>query len=135
MHAAGRAVLVGAVAVGGALSFACGGNGAGDGATPPAATATGNGAPTRPPTGQTPGSFEQARQSLIARLQDYSATIGALPDDLLAELLAQCDALAQASDDAAGAQEICADIERAARVGDPGLVDRAIDRLGQLQPS
>jgi hypothetical protein len=127
-----RLLLAVALASCAVLAFACGDDGSDDDETP--ATA---GSPQPTATGgsgnETPGSFEEARDDLVARLQDYSATIGSLPDDVLADLLADCEALAAQSDDEDAALEICDEIEQAANTGDPGLVDRAIDGLSELE--
>jgi hypothetical protein len=129
-----RLLLAAVVAFCAALAFACSddeGDANGDG-TP--ATDAGTSRPTTDGSADvTPGSFEEARDDLVARLEDYSATIGSLPDDVLADLLADCEALAQRSGDAESALEICDEIEQAANTGDPGLVDRAIDGLSELE--
>jgi hypothetical protein len=127
-----RLLLIVALVSCAALTLACSDDGSDASETP--ATA---GSPQPTATGgsgnETPGSFEEARDDLVARLEDYSATIGSLPDDVLADLLADCEAVAQQSDDEEAALGICDNIERAASTGDPGLVDRAIDELADLE--
>lgn len=116
-----------------ALAFACGdGNGPpspADEATQPAngeteSTPDGNGGP--------PSLFDEIRDDFAGRLTAIGANIGFVPDDVRADLLDRCHALAEhASEDAV--QRVCSGVERAMDTGDFGLIDLVLEQLEALE--
>jgi hypothetical protein len=133
--------LAGAL-VAAAAALACGGDGDGTGAnaggnggspngTPPAATATSllPGGNTDAPT---PSSLDEARDELTAQLDAIGVNIGAVPDDIRADLLEDCGALTQFADEDE-VEGICRAIEEAIDANDPGQIDRILSRIEDLE--
>ncbi len=103
-----------------AIAAACGGGN--DSPNP-----TGNGA-----TG-TAGPFEAARDALVEDLVNYRVTIGDVPPDVGARLLADCEQL-ETFADTNRVEDICTAIEQAMESADPGLIDRVLTELAELTP-
>ncbi len=102
------------------LAIACGGGN--DSPNPTENGATG-----------TAGPFEAARDALVEDLVNYRVTIGDVPPDVGASLLADCEQLETfaASD---RVEDICTAIEQAMANADPGLIDRVLAELAELTP-
>jgi hypothetical protein len=105
-------------------------NGAGTPAVSGTTTANGE----APEEDGTPTAFENARDSFAARIQAMGPNIGAVPDDIRADLLLQCEALSEYADDGA-VSDICGAVERAIDTGDFGLVDLILIDLDELEES
>ena len=132
------ALLTTLLAIAGALAVACGGDGGGNGNETPDGDATPNaGATSSPPPldgggESTPRSFAEARDRLSGQLQAIGANIGAVPDDIQEQILERCRALAEFADSDA-VEGICQAIDRAIESNDPGLIDRVLDQLAELE--
>jgi len=99
----------------GAIGAACGG---GSGGNTSNATSTAN--------------FEQLRNSLISRLDGVGPNIGAMPDDVLNQILNNCHELEKFVDEG-DINRLCDAIKRARDTNDPGLIDQIVAQLAQLQ--
>ena len=98
-------------------------------ATVPAGTAAVS--PAASPPGDTPTEFESLRDALAERLDNLGANVGAVPDDIRDELVAECEALSAYvnSDDL---RPLCASIAQAIDQDDPGLIDLVVNGLAEL---
>ena len=127
------------LAIAGALAVACGGDGDGGAngnATPGVNATPGASATASPPPidgGEaTPRSFAEARDRLSGQLQAIGANIGAVPDDIQEQILERCRALEEFADTDA-VEGICQAIDQAIESNDPGLIDRVLDQLAELE--
>lgn len=94
------------------------------------ASACGGGAtPSAPDDGG--ASFEELRDTLRDRLDAIGVNIGAVPDDVRDQILAECRKLEQFVDEER-VQGICGAIEQAIQQGDPGLIDLVLEELAAL---
>jgi hypothetical protein len=110
-----------------------------DGSTTPGSTATtpvldGTAVPTFPvdPGEPTPRDLDGARERLSTQLDAIGANIGAVPDDIRGQLLDRCEVLKQFADDG-DVEAICQTIEQAIETNDPGLIDRVLSQLADLE--
>ena len=105
--------------------------------TAAAAAACGGGTDSPNPTGNgatgTAGPFEAARDALVQDLVNYRVTIGDVPPDVGASLLAECEQL-ETFADGDRVEDICTAIEQAMANADPGLIDRVLTELAELTP-
>ena len=100
-----------------------------------AACGGGNDSPTPPGNGATgtAGPFEAVRGALVEDLVNYRVTIGDVPPDVGARLLADCEQL-ETFADSDRVEDICTAIEQAMANADPGLIDLVLDELAELTP-
>ena len=107
------------------LAAACG-DGGSNGTTPSGTASPSDGTSTNP------GDFERARDAFAQQLGAIGANIGAVPDDVRAQLLGQCRALGDFADPGEVGQ-LCDEVQRAMDTSDPGLIDLVLNQLAQLQ--
>ena len=100
-----------------------------------AACGGGNDSPNPTENGATgtAGPFEAARDALVEDLVNYRVTIGDVPPDVGARLLADCEQL-ETFADTNRVEDICTAIEQAMESADPGLIDRVLTELAELTP-
>ena len=108
-----------------AVPAACGGGD--DSPNPTENGATGNGAT------ETAGPFHAARDALVEDLENIGSTIGDVPTDVGARLLADCEQL-ETFVDRDRIEGICEAIQQAMANADPGLIDRVLGELAELTP-
>lgn len=118
-----------------ASALACGDD---DGNSPSRPTTNGTqpangeqGSPTNA-DGEPPTAFEEARGDFAASLEAIGSNIGAVPEDVRADLLDRCNALAEYAD-GDDVESICSAVERAMDSGDFGLVDLVLEQLRELE--
>jgi hypothetical protein len=141
------AVLISLLALACVLALACsdGDGGANGGETPndtPSngtaplvdGTGTADPVPTFPgdPAEPTPRNLGEARERLTDQLDAIGANIGAVPDDIRQQLLERCEALAEFAD-RDDVESICQAIAAAIDTNDPGLIDRVLGQLADLE--
>ena len=80
----------------------------------------------------TPASLPELRGELSNRLDGIGVNIGAVPDDVREQLLASCRQLERFVE-RERVDQICQTIEDAIEQGDPGLLDRAVQQIEELQ--
>ena len=112
------------------LAAACGGGN--DSPNPTDNGATGNRPTENGPTG-TAGPFETALGALVEDLSKFRVTIGDVPPDVGAHLLADCEGL-ETFVDRDRIEGICEAIQQAMANADPGLIDRVLAELAELTP-
>ena len=100
-----------------------------------AACGGGNDSPNPPGNGATgtAGPFEATRDALVEDLVNYRVTIGDVPADIGARLLADCEQL-ETFADSDRVEDICTAIEQAMANADPDLIDRVLAELAALTP-
>ncbi len=76
--------------------------------------------------------FEQLRDALRTRLDAVGVNIGSVPEDVLSQILNQCQELGQFADQQR-VNDLCDAIKRARDTNDTGLIDQIVTQLGQLQ--
>ena len=70
---------------------------------------------------------------MVEDLVNYRVTIGDVPADIGARLLADCEQL-ETFADKNRVEDICTAIEQAMANADPGLIDRVLAELAALTP-
>ena len=140
------ALLATLVALAATLALACNsGDGGTDGGETPEASATPNGSTTPVADGTpavptfpidagepTPRDLDTARDRLSTQLDEIGVNIGAVPDDIRDQLLDRCTVLKDFADDG-DVDAICQTISQAIDTNDPGLIDRVLGQLTELE--